>query len=101
MYYLYKQIEQKGLYFYIIDRGQYKMLKADSILGRVYDRYSSATRVLYVLYSDRNFAESRIINCVFYFAQIVLVIYLVLWVYAYFSGGNLHDPQHNTSEIVD
>lgn len=46
----------KGLYFYIIHNGTYKMLKPDLLIGRVYDRYCSASKVLYILYSDRNFA---------------------------------------------
>jgi hypothetical protein len=86
MYFIYKQIEQKGLFFYCLTNGQYKLLNPNLIIGKVYDRYASASKVLYVIYSDRNFSESRVINGIFYVAQIVLVLYVLLYAYNYFTG---------------
>jgi hypothetical protein len=74
------------------------MLKPNLLIGKLYDRYSSASKVLYVLYSDRNFAESKALNCIFYFAQIILVIYALLWGYSYFYGKpDLHSTTDNAT----
>ena len=88
MYFIYQQIEKKGLFFYVCQGKQFKILKPDLNIGKVYDKYKDENKVLYVMYSNRNFAESKFLNCMFYFAQIILVIYGLLYAYIYFYGGN-------------
>lgn len=86
MYFIYQQIDKKGLFFYIMEGKQFKILKPEFKIGKIYDKYKDENKVLYVMYSNRNFAESRILNCMFYFAQVVLVIYGLLYAYFYFMG---------------
>lgn len=92
MYFIYQQIEKKGLFFYVLDGKQFKILKPDLNIGKVYDKYKDANKVLYVMYSNRNFAESPILNCMFSFAIVVLVVYGLLYLYFFFMSDEAPEP---------
>jgi|JI61114C2RNA_FD_contig_21_8696662_length_571_multi_4_in_0_out_0_1 hypothetical protein len=89
MHFIYKQIQQKGLFFYVLVNGKYHLLNPKHVIGKVYDSYSSANKVLTIVYSNRNYTESKVINGIFYVAQVILVLYIILYAYNYLSGGAL------------
>lgn len=102
MHFIYRQINQKGLYFYILSKGKHFMLGPKHIIGKVYDQYKDNNNVLYVVYSDRNLTESKVINFIFYVAQVVLVLYLVLYAYNYFAGGSQKEAaSHQTGNSTE
>lgn len=96
MFYVYDQIQQKGLYFYVQDKKKWKLLNPDFNIGKVYDRHHNAkTKVLYIMYSDRNLTESRCLNGVFYVSQGILLVYVLLYCWLYVSkwlAGDQPEP---------
>lgn len=101
MHFIYKQIQQKGLFFYVLVRGQHRLLNPKQVIGKLYDTYSSASKVLNVVYSNRNYTESRVINAIFIAAQFVLALYIILYAYNYFKGGALFGSNKLASNATE
>ncbi|CAD8046947.1 unnamed protein product [Paramecium sonneborni] len=74
----------KNMYFYVKrQNGRYALLKHENKLQLVFKKYKSNDGFLHVYYHNDMINRSKLLDYCFYFAQIVIVFYLVLFIYGY------------------
>ncbi|CAD8138494.1 unnamed protein product [Paramecium pentaurelia] len=74
----------QNMYFYVKRyNGRYTLLKHQNKLELVFKRYIQNDGFLYIYYHNDMINRSKLLNYCVYFAQIVIVFYLVLFLYGY------------------